>query len=331
MKISVVMAVYNGTWCIERAIDSALHQTVRPDEILICDDGSTDGTPELVEDTFGPPVQVLRLPHRNSPSARRAGLDRATGDWLAFMDADDVWVPDKLERQILALERHPECRMISSDGSLVSADGLVRASWLSDYFDPVRELYGDLLPSLIERCYILVSSVMVEREAYHAVGGIDPEIVFSHDYELWLRILGRYPGLQTTDPLIQYFTSPGALSRNFDARHRDDLALMRRLERGDFRRDPLLQRRAAERAAALEYKIGLNCLRQGQGHDGRAHMRRAMMHGSTRQRLLAIGGSFVPDWAIRGLRRVSWLKRGVAPARPSTTLPQGSRRAVEDA
>ncbi len=323
-RVSVVMSVYNGTWCIEGALDSLLAQQVRPDEILICDDGSTDGTPDLVERRYGSAVTVLRLPHRNSSATRSVGLARATGDWLAFMDADDTWLPAKLATQLAYLERHPEIRHLSSDGVFVAAEGVLRRSWLSDYFRPVRPLHGDLYPLVLERCFILISSVLLERKVYEAVGGIDPHIVYSHDYDLWLRALGRYPGAVIAEPLTTYFSSPNALSRRYEARHRDDLAIMRRAQLGFYRRDPVTQRRAAERAAALEYRLGIRCLQSGRVSEGRERLRRAALEGPVGRRLVALAGSFLPDWAVEPLRGVAWLKtstrleEGPGPARPES-------------
>ncbi len=318
MRLSVVLTVYNASWCIERALDSVMGQTRPPEEVLLCDDGSTDGTPDLVEGEFGSRVQVLRLPHRNASATRREGLARATGDWFCMLDADDRWVPDKLERQLAYLARHPEVRFLSSDGVLESADGVVRESWLADYFDPVREMVGDLLPPLVERCFPLVSSMMFEREAYEAVGGFDPAMVYSHDYDLWMRLAARYPGALMSDRLIQYFTSPGALSRNFEARYRDDLELMRRIERGGLGHRPELERLAAERAAALEFDLALLCLKSGRVPEGHDRMRRAMLRGPLRRRLLAAAGAWLPPALLRRLVRSSWLK----------LLVQGARRSL---
>jgi glycosyltransferase involved in cell wall biosynthesis len=319
MTVSVIIAVHNGAWCIERAIDSLLVQTLPPSEIIVCDDGSTDGTPELVETRFGSRVIVLRMPRRNASATRADGLMRARGEWLAFMDADDTWRQDKLERQLDYLRAHPEVQHISSDGTLVSNEGVVRSSWLSDYFNPVRELHGDLYRLLLERCFVLMSSTMVHRDAYHAVGGMDPKIVYSHDYDLWLRMYARFPAAVMAEPLISYFTSPNALSRNYEARHRDDLDLMRAAERGEHRRDPSLQRRAGERAAALEYKIGVLCMRTGRDAEGRMRLRRAAARGSLPRRALARAGSFGPGWAARALKRSSWLKRRVGGAAETPT------------
>jgi len=315
MRVSVVIAAYNATWCIGRALDSLLAQTRVPDEVLICDDGSTDGLPEWVEARYGAPIRVLHLAHRNSPAARRVGLDQAEGDWLAFMDADDMWEANKLERQLEVLQRRPEVRWIGSDGLLFSDDGVVRESWLSDYFEPVRDMGGDLMAPLVERCFPLVSSMMVERNAYHEVGGIDPNYTYSHDYDLWLRLAARYPGIILADKLIRYYTGPNTLSRRFEARHRDDLRIMEKIAKGGLTQDPAVRRRAAERAAAFDFDLAILCVRSGRMREARLRLWRSARHGPLRRRLLALGGALAPRWSMRRLMRSNWLKTRVAGAR----------------
>lgn len=320
MRVSLVMTAYNATWCITHALDSVLAQTRRPDEVIVCDDGSVDGTPDLIEDRYGSDVKVLRLPHRNASATRRIGLEQATGDWLAFMDADDTWLPEKLERQLAFIEAHPEIRLVSCDGPLVSAEGVIRDSWFADYFDPVEEMVGDLIPYLIERCFVLVSATMVERNAYHEVGGLDPEVVYSHDYDLWLRVLARHPGGIMPDRLVTYFTSPGALSRNYEARHRDNLMLMRRIQGGALGRRRVVQRRAAERAAAMEFDLGLLSFRAGRLAEARSHLRHAAARGPLSRRILSAAGAVLPLWAVPPLKKAVWLKAKLQATRERSDL-----------
>jgi glycosyltransferase involved in cell wall biosynthesis len=315
MRASVVMAAYNAAWCIDAALDSVLAQTRPPHEVLVCDDGSTDGTPDRVEARYGGRVTVLRLPHVNAAATRCVGLARAGGDWLAFLDADDVWHPEKLERQQAFLAAHPEVRWQGTDGRLVSAEGVVRESWFSDYFDDSADRVGDLQIPLVHRCFPLVSSMLVERVAYDAVGGLDPAIALSYDYDLWLRLAGRYPGGMMADRLVDYFTGPATLSRNYEARYRDDLAIMRRAERGDYGDRPGLRRIASGRAATLEFKLALLGLRDGRFADARERLRRAARRGPLRRRLMAAGGAWLPDAALARLARAPWAKRAIASAR----------------
>ena len=315
MRVSVVIAAYNATWCIERALEDTLSQSRPPDQVIVCDDGSSDGTADLVEQRFGAAVTVLRLPHQNAAAARRIGIERSSGDWIAFLDADDRWLPGKLERQLAFLERHPQLRWLTGNGRLVSAEGVLRDSWLADYFDPVRDEAGDLVGPLVERCFPLVSATLVERGAYDAVGGIDPEIVYSHDYDLWLRLAARYPGGLMAEPLVDYFSGPGTLSRSYEPRFRDDLALMRRVEKSGLGRGVGLQRVAAERAAALEFDIAILCVRAGRLREARARLRRVLRMGPWDRRLVALGGVALPAAVVGRLMRSGLMKGVVKRAR----------------
>ena len=325
--VSVVLTVYNATWCIERALDSLMAQTVPPDEILVCDDGSTDGTPELVERRYGDGVTVLRLPHRNAAATRGVGLARARSDWLAFMDADDTWRPAKNERQLDFVSRHPDVRWCGTDGEYVTDTEVLRDSWLSDYFLEVRDMTGDLMPALVQRCFPLMSSMLVDREAYHAVGGINPDIVYSHDYDLWLRLSARYPGAQMADRLVKYWSSPNALSKRVEARYRDDLAILRRVAAGELRRDPQIVSAARVRVAAHAFDLGVLCLRTDRVAEGRRLLADAAAAGPWSRRVFAMLGRALPAGWIPALMRSSWLKSRVSRARaPVVRMDTGGPR-----
>jgi hypothetical protein len=320
MRVSVLLSAYNAAWCIERSLDGVFAQTRPADEVVVADDGSEDDTVALLERRYGSRVRVLRLPHRGLTPSRRASFEAATGEWLSVLDADDWWEPKKLERQVAFLEAHPEVRWCGTDGDYVSAEGVIRASWLSDYFHPVKELAGDLLPVLVERCFPLVSSMMIERAAYESVGGYDLSIPYSQDYDLWLKLASRYPGGLVAEPLIHYWSSPGQLSRRLEARYRDDLALMRRVACGEFRRDDVLRRRGAQRAAAIAFDLAIVCLREGRLGEARSLLAEARRDGPLKRRLLAWGGSLAPESALGPLMRSSLLKRTVGGARAGSPL-----------
>jgi glycosyltransferase involved in cell wall biosynthesis len=313
--ISVVLAAYNAGWCIERGLDSVMAQTAPALEVLVCDDGSTDGTAELVERRYGMRVQVLRLPHRNASAARADGLSRARGDWLALLDADDWWEPAKLDHQLAFVQQHPELAWVSSDGDFRSDEGVLRDSWLSDYFAPVTERTGDLFPLLVRRCFPLLSSSLVRRDAYAAVGGLDPTIPHSYDYDLCLRLAARYPCGVLAERLVHYWSHPGQLSRSMEARHREDLAIMRRIANGELRDDADARAAGRARAAALAFDLGLICLREGRASEARELFRAAAASGPVPRRAFALAGSLLPGFAVPAVRRLGWLKGGVAGAR----------------
>lgn len=317
-RISALVTCYNAAWCIERALDSVFAQTRPADEIIVTDDGSTDGTPEQIERRYGSRVRLIRLPHRGLTPSRKAAIEAANGDWFALLDADDQWLPEKLERQATAIGRIHGVRWIGSDVRVVADDSVLRASYLADYFDPVRELSGDLLPVMIERSFVLPTTVLIEARAYREAGGFDEAIPYSQDYDLFLRLAARFPGAVLAEPLALYASHPGQISRHYEARHRDDYVLMQRVESGALRDDAALKARGAGRVADLAWKLAIACLRDGRIDEARGFLVRAGGRGAApRRRALARIAAALPAPLVRLLGRSAALKRVVAGAQPA--------------
>ena len=319
--VSAVITAYNAAWCIERVLDSIFAQTLVPAEVLVADDGSTDDTIERIERRYGDAVRVLRLPHRGLTPSRIASVAAASGPWIAVVDADDTWLPDKIERQLAFLERHPELRWLSSDGMIVAAEGVVGESWLAAYFTPIETRIGDLYPAMVQRCFALVSSSMIHLDAYHAVGGYDAHIEYSQDYSLWLKLSARFPCGVMSDRLITYWTSPTQLSKRIEERYRDDMSLMERVAHGEYRTDAATQRLGREKVASYEFDLGVICLRSGRVKEGQAHLWRAVLGpGPLRRRAMALFGALTPRGALRGLMRSPWLKGAVHRSRRTNPM-----------
>jgi len=161
LPISVIIPAYNRELYLEEAIQSVLAQTCPPEEIIVVDDGSTDHTREKVR-SFGERICYLFQENRGASSARNAGVDRSRGRFLAFLDSDDVWVPQKLEWQMDHLIRHPETAMVH---------GHIQA-FLSPELEPSDQLRIDTrcLPGLSVTC------LLIRREAFMKAGPFDPGI-----------------------------------------------------------------------------------------------------------------------------------------------------------
>lgn len=171
-SVSVIIPAYDAATLVGRAIDSALGQTVQPLEILVIDDGSRDRTAEVVA-AYPPPVRLLRKPNGGPASARNLGARSARGQWLAMLDADDWWAPQKLERQ-LALD--------------TSADiGIIHGPASNSRPEVPAELTFD---DLWAHNWIINSSVLLRRSVFEATGGFneDRRLISLEDYNLWLRI-----------------------------------------------------------------------------------------------------------------------------------------------
>jgi glycosyltransferase involved in cell wall biosynthesis len=184
MKISVIIPAYNAEQYIAKAIESCLSQTYAPHEIIVIDDGSTDGTAAVAE-SFPSPVRVIRLAKNMGVSvARNRGVQVSTGDWLAFLDADDWFLPEKLERQRRCALENEQAVLIYAGWRIVSVDGVES---LGRFTPP-----GALLPMLRFRCNLPLLCILLRRDAFDSVGGFDPSLRRCQDWDLWLRIAARY-------------------------------------------------------------------------------------------------------------------------------------------
>jgi glycosyltransferase involved in cell wall biosynthesis len=208
MKISVITPAHNAEPYLRQAIDSVLAQTYPAHEIIIVENGSTDHTARIAN-SFGPPVRVLSLPRKTWPAvARNAAAAVATGDWLAFLDADDWILPDKFQKQKQLAADRPSSALLYS-AALTFQGGEYRPA----PFTPPEKLWP-----LLRYCSPFeVASVMVRREAFDAVGGFNPGTRYIEDWELWLRLMEKFGvsafhGLE--EPLAVYRRTPGSISTN---------------------------------------------------------------------------------------------------------------------
>jgi len=190
----VVIPTFNRRGLLPRAIDSVLKQTRLPQEIIVVDDGSTDGSAEMVGKQF-PLVHLIVQENRGVSAARNAGINFASGDWLAFLDSDDEWLPEKLERQMKMLAKHREMKICHS-GELWLRNGRPLAQKKKH-----RKPSGWVFQKCLELCAISPSSALIHREIFDTVGLFDESLPACEDYDLWLRISVRYPVYCVEEPL----------------------------------------------------------------------------------------------------------------------------------
>jgi glycosyltransferase involved in cell wall biosynthesis len=209
MKISVIIPAYNAERYIAKAIESCLSQTYAPHEIIVVDDGSTDGTAEVAE-SFPSPVRVIRLlENMGAAVARNRGVQASTGDWLNFLDADDWFLPQKFELQ-------HRCALENEQAVLIYAGFRVMNYDKSEYDGKLLQP-RELFPRLRYRCVIHLTTVALRRAAFDAVGGFNPALRVTEDWDLWLRLADRYTValfVPMTEQLVVYRKVAGSLSSN---------------------------------------------------------------------------------------------------------------------
>jgi glycosyltransferase involved in cell wall biosynthesis len=200
--VSVIMAAWNRPQFLAPAIASVLAQRDVDLELLVVDDGSDAPTRQLLRAVDHPAARVLWLEHCGSPAAvRNAGVTASRGRYVAFMDSDDLWRPDKLRRQLDSLGVRPACRWgytavehVDAQGVPVKPAGIV--SWRM-HAGPTREAVACL------RAHCALPTVIVERELLLEVGGFDESLPLFEDYDLWLRLALRSEADAVAEPLVQ--------------------------------------------------------------------------------------------------------------------------------
>lgn len=199
MKISAVIPTYNSARFIRAAISSIQAQTSAIDEIIIIDDGSTDETEQVVASLSG--NIIYHKQSNQGPSvARNTGIELATGDWIAFLDADDQWTPEKIAWQKQTLSQYPELHLIAGDmAEIDNDDKLLTESVLAKHqlLETFQTLAGQPVPKalarLVEKNFIPTGTVLVKRETVIQAGLFNPAIRFGEDLELWAKIAANHP------------------------------------------------------------------------------------------------------------------------------------------
>jgi glycosyltransferase involved in cell wall biosynthesis len=194
--VSVVIPTYNSADFLIEAVDSVLGQTWRDFEIIVVDDGSTDGTHESVR-RYDDEVRYFYKKNGGPSSARNMGVKQARGRYVAFLDSDDVWEPEKLGVQMRFASEHPEIKLICTDSALMGPRGSRQRKLKSD-------LLGNLFPILYSNSFIRTSTVLMEKACFQTVGYFDERYRSAEDYDLWLRVAKRYPIAYINQPLVRY-------------------------------------------------------------------------------------------------------------------------------
>lgn len=256
-RVSAVITAWNAEATLERAIRSALAERPAVGEVIVADDGSTDGTAAIAAG-FGDDVRLLRLPHRGQAAATNAGIEAARGDLVAILHDDDEWVPGKTARSVAALDAAPRAAVAYTDLLLVRPDGSGAGTFLAD--KPFAAS-GRVFEALLAQCFVLPSAVTFRREAFREAGlSFDDDLVVAVDYDVWLRAARRFEFVRVAEPLVRRLLRPGAAGTDLKRLRADHVRIFRRLREQVVRDEgpaaaPLavLDRRLAGFEAGLGY------------------------------------------------------------------------------
>ncbi len=245
--ISIIIPTFNRYPFLEKAVKSVLRQSLRDFELLIVDDGSDDGTKELIQSFCDERVRYYYQENRGVSAARNKGIIESRRDVIAFLDSDDAWEPEKLEKQ-LKIIKEPSC-LISHTQEL-----WYRRGKILNQKKKHRKCSGNLFKSSLEMCSISISTVMMKKSLFDELGLFDENLPACEDYDLWLRVTSKYPVFLLDDELtVKDGGRPDQLSHRIPMPDRFRIqSIVKLIEAGGLDKD---QRVLANKALQKKCKI----------------------------------------------------------------------------
>lgn len=262
--VSVIIPTYNRARVLKEAIDSVLAQDFHDFEIVVVDDGSTDNTPEILESYQQ--IRVVRQSHRGVSAARNAGIARASGRLIAFLDSDDVWLARKLSAQVGFFNTHTNALICQTEEIWIKNG--IRVNPKKRH----KKYSGMIFERCLDLCIVSPSAVMIRRCLFDQTGGFDERLPVCEDYDLWLRVTCRFP--------VNLIEAPLVIKRGG---HPDQLSKRRCMDRFRIRAlkkilesDLLSSRQYSAADAALKRKCAIyaaGCLKRGRVRQAGRYMR----------------------------------------------------------
>ncbi len=196
--LSIIIPAFNRCEFLNRALKSVFSQTFSDYEVIVIDDGSTDDTAEMVQKNYTQ-VRYCFQTNKGVSASRNKGLELAKGHWIAFLDSDDEWLPQKLEKQISLLKAEPDYKICHTEEIWVRNGGRV------NQMKKHRKTGGWIFPQCLPLCAMSPSSILIHHSVFDSIGNFDTSLPACEDYDLWLRITAKYPVLYLEEPQIKKY------------------------------------------------------------------------------------------------------------------------------
>lgn len=297
--VSVIIPLYNCEEFAAEAIESVLAQTYQNFEIIVINDGSTDRSADAVKRYLD---RIVYREQKNSGSAvaRNEGIKLAKGELIAFLDADDLWLPDRLESQVPHFETHPETGLAHADRILFDSE--TNEEFPDDNDAALKAKTGNILPELFQYNFIATQTVMIRRECFEDVGLFDPEFRAAQDYNMWLRICKKYAVHYMPKVVARYRIHEGQISWRFDVSYESERRVIEKFIEQNPGMEFLKTFSVEARLADLYYRFGHDCFHSRNFEKARETLSKSLNYKWANPRaalflMLSVAGpSFIRQW-----------------------------------
>jgi glycosyltransferase involved in cell wall biosynthesis len=274
-QVSVVIATYNRANFLPETIDSVLQQTFQEYELIVVDDGSTDGTRTLLQ-SYPSRVSYLYQQNRGPSAARNLGVRHARAPWIAFQDSDDLSKPDHLETLYAYANDHPDCGMVFANGAYLGGPFRKRETIIPEAKSRRLANNGVRLVDLFEKSVVRLQASLISKEAYQTVGGHDESLRICMDLDLSFRLFMRYPVAYLDRVVFLYRRHEGNSGQNEELRLTENIRVIDKLV-AEFpaAEHDLGRRRIRQRMSYRYYRLAKGRWKRGQRELARKAIREA--------------------------------------------------------
>jgi glycosyltransferase involved in cell wall biosynthesis len=306
--ITTVITSFNKGPYLAEAIESALRQDYQPHEVIVIDDGSTDGTAEVGR-SFGDRIRYIYQPNRGQCNAKNRGIVEARGEYVAFLDGDDRWRKGKLTKQARLFRDNPRLAVVYTDRTKFEGDRIVVPNNRALRHRPFR---GMVLDHLIVDNFVPFSSALVRRECLIDVGMLDEDVPVAPDYDLWLRLARKYEFDFIDEILLDYRLGIDSIGRRVGNKFQHGMRIQRRFVdrfyNGKYPNGRVIAKATARKYAGLGDAM-LSGARRGEAL--KAYLLALRHDPLTLRSYVSVARCFCPEWLAAGLKSLRCRRNGL--------------------
>ncbi len=257
-KVSVVIPVYNCAGLIDKSLDSVLNQTYKDYEIIIVNDGSTDATESVLTNyikKYPGIIKCFTQENGGSAKARNTAIAHSQGEYIAFLDSDDIWTVNKLEKQMKVIDKDRSINFVFSNARLINHIGEdLNRLYINGDVDVIRTY--PLFDQLLLKNYIPLSSIVIKRDILNSLGGFEENLWWCEDYNFLLRVVKKVNVFEMQEELVLYRLSLQSKSKNLLNRHKETTELINKYRPGCITKNQRFNDLIRKRLSACYFGLG---------------------------------------------------------------------------